>query len=138
MIAMGYAMYKVMNVYENENTRMGWLWALAFSMGYMVGPVMHQLAEFEPMILIQAVGYTCVMFGSFSAVALFSKRRSYLFLGGIISSTLSCLFWYSTLAWLFGYSRVGGEFGLIYLMVGLFVACIYIIYDTQMIIEEAE
>merc|ERR1711939_673848 len=52
MIAMGYAMYKVMNVYENEHTRMGWLWALAFGMGYMVGPVMHQLAEFEPMILI--------------------------------------------------------------------------------------
>jgi len=78
------------------------------------------------------------MFTSFSAVALFSKRRSYLFVGGIISSTLSCLFWYSTLAWIFGYNRMGGEFGLIYLMTGLFVACLYVIYDTQLIIEDAE
>lgn len=138
MIAMGYAMYKVSNEHDDENNRMGWLWALAFGMGYMVGPVMHQLAEFEPLILIQAVGYTAVMFGSFSAVALFSKRRSYLFVGGIISSTLSCLFWYSTLSWMFGYNRMGGDFGLIYLMTGLFVACLYVIYDTQIIIEEAE
>ena len=35
MIAMGYAMYKVSNVYDNENNRMGWLWALAFGMGYL-------------------------------------------------------------------------------------------------------
>ena len=137
MLAMGYAMYKVMNVMEDENNRMGWLWALAFGMGYLVGPVMHQLAEFEPMILISAIGYTAIMFGSFSAVALFSKRRSYLFFGGIISTTLSCLFWYQTLSWMFGY-RMGGEFGLIYLMTGLFVACMYVIYDTQMIIEDAE
>lgn len=138
MIAMGYLMYKVSNVYEDEKTRLGYLWALSFFMGFLVGPVMHHLAEFEPMILVQAVSYTAIIFGSFSAIAAFSKRRSYLFLGGIISSLLSCLFWYSTLAWLFGWSRVGGEFGMIYLMVGLFVACIYIIYDTQLIIERAE
>ena len=33
---------------------------------------------------------------------------------------------------------MGGEFGLVYIVVGLFVACIYVIYDTQMIIERAE
>ena len=77
MIAMGYAIYKVSYVYDDENNRMGWLWALAFGMGYLVGPVMHQLAEFEPMILISAISYTAIMFRSFSAVALFSERRSY-------------------------------------------------------------
>ena len=51
-VAMAYAMYKVMNVYESESSRIGWLWALAFGMGYLVGPVMHHLAEFEPMILV--------------------------------------------------------------------------------------
>jgi len=91
------------------------------------------------MILVQAVSYTAIVFGSFTAIALFSKRRSYLFLGGIISSLVSCMFWYRTICWLFGHSRYGmdGE-SLVYMMVGLFVACLYIIYDTQMIIERAE
>jgi len=138
MIIMAYAMYKVTNIYENENTRIGYLWALAFGMGFMVGPVMHHLAEFEPMILVQAVSYTAIVFGSFTAIACFSKRRSYLFLGGIISSMVSCMFWYRTLSWLFGYARYSSEFGMVYMMGGLFVACLYIIYDTQMIIEKAE
>ena len=138
MVVMAYAMYKVTNIYENENTRIGYLWALAFGMGYMVGPVMHHLAEFEPMILVQAVSYTAIVFGSFTAIACFSKRRSYLFLGGIISSMVSCMFWYRTLSWLFGYARYSSEFGMVYMMGGLFVACLYIIYDTQMIIEKAE
>ena len=117
---------------------MGYLWALAFGMGYLVGPVMHHLAEFEPQILVQAVSYTAIVFGSFTAVSVFSKRRSYLFLGGIISSMVSCMFWYRTLSWLFGYANYSSEFGLMYTMIGLFVACLYIIYDTQMIIEKAE
>lgn len=137
-IGMAYAMYKVTNIYESEHTRIGYLWALAFGMGFMVGPVMHHLAEFEPMILVQAVSYTTIIFGSFTAISIFSKRRSYLFLGGIISSIVSCMFWYRTLSWLFGYARYSSEFGMVYMMSGLFVACLYIIYDTQMIIEKAE
>merc|ERR1712086_14660 len=137
MIGMGYLTFKVADRSAPESERIGYLWAISSCMGFLVGPAMHQIAEVSPEILIQAISYTCIMFGSFSAMALFSKRRSYLFLGGIISSTLSCLFWYSTLQWMFGY-RMGGEFGMVYLMVGLFVACIYVIYDTQIIIERAE
>ena len=100
-------------------------------MGFLVGPLMHHLAEFEPMILIQAVTYTAIMFGCFTAVALFSKRRSMLFLGGLISSILSCMFWYRMICWMFGSHRYGmGEFGMVYLMVGLLTACLYVIYDT--------
>ena len=138
MIGMGYMSYKVSNVHESESLRLGYLKALSFCMGYLVGPLMHHLAEFEPMILVQAVSYTAIVFGSFTAIACFSKRRSYLFLGGIISSMVSCMFWYRTLSWLFGYARYSSEFGMVYMMGGLFVACLYIIYDTQMIIEKAE
>merc|ERR1711934_228450 len=138
MVGMAYMMYKVSNVYESESLRLGYLKALSFCMGYLVGPLIHHLAEFEPMILVQAVSYTAIMFLSFTAISLFSKKRSYLFLGGIIMTMTSCMFWYSMMGWLFGYSRYGGEFGLIYTMSGLFVACLYIIYDTQLIIERAE
>ena len=109
---------------------MGYLWALSFSMGFLVGPVMHQLAEFEPMILIQAVSYTSIIFGSFSAIALFSRRRSYLFLGGIISSLVSSLMWYRIISWMFGSKYGFNAESIVYMMVGLFIACLYIIYDT--------
>ena len=60
------------------------LGGLAFQMGFLVGPVIHHVAEFEPQILMQALIYTSIAFVSFSILSLFSKRRSYLFLGGII------------------------------------------------------
>ena len=74
------------------------------------------------------------MFGSFTAMALYSKRRSMLFVGGIISSTLSAMFWYSLIGWFSGYQTVN----LAYLFVSLFVSCLYVIYDTQIMIEKAE
>lgn len=41
---------------------------------------------------------------------------------------------YRLIGWLTGF----GSFGLTYLMFGLLIACLYIIYDTQVIIERAE
>jgi len=104
-------------------------------MGFLVGPAMHSVAAFDSMILVQAASYTAIIFGSFTAMALFSKRRSYLFLGGIISSLMSAMFWYSMMSWMFGYMDAQG---MVYMMTGLFVACLYVIYDTQIIIEMAE
>ena len=113
---------------------MGYMWALAFCMGFLVGPAMHLIAEFDPSIVINAIASTGVMFASFTAVSLFSKRRSYLFLGGIISSLLSAMFMYRIFSWMTGY----GSFGMGYLMISLLIACMYIVYDTQMIIERCE
>ena len=135
-IGLGYLMYKISDKSQKEETRLGYLWALAFAMGYLVGPVMHMVAEIDQMILVNAVVYTAIMFGSFTAISLFSKRRSYLFLGGVIFSLSSAMFWYSLTSWL-----VGSGFktdSLLYIMTGLLMACLYIIYDTQIIIERAE
>lgn len=107
-------------------------------MGNLVGPAIHNIYYWAPDILIQAVAITSILFGSFSAVALFTKRRSYLFLGGIISSLMSTLFWYRMVTYFFGYRFGMTTDNIPFLMVGLFVACLYIIYDTQIIIEQAE
>ena len=48
IIAMGFLMYKITNIYEDEKYRMSYLWGLAFFMGFLVGPLIHHLAEFEP------------------------------------------------------------------------------------------
>jgi FtsH-binding integral membrane protein len=63
-----------------------------------------------------------------------SKRRSYLFLGGIIATIVQAMVLNSLIRWLTGY----GFYGMPYLLAGLFLSCLYIIYDTQVIIERAE
>merc|ERR1712227_640798 len=119
-----------------EKERMGYMWALAFSMGFLVGPAMHHIMEMDSSIIMNAVAITGIMFASFSAISIFSKRRSYLFLGGIISSLVSCMLMYRLFAWITGYGYAA--YGMGYLMISLFIACMYIIYDTQMIIERCE
>ena len=136
MMGMAYLSYKVSNPYMPEKERMGYMWALAFSLGFLVGPAMHQIADIDSSIITNAVAITGVMFASFSAISIYSKRRSYLFLGGIISSLVSCMMMYRLFTWITGYGY--SAYGMGYLMISLFVACMYIIYDTQMIIERAE
>jgi Bax inhibitor 1 len=67
-------------------------------------------------------------------ISLFSKRRSFIYLGGLIVTLVQGMVIYRLAGWLFGYST----YNMIYLMFGLFVACLYIIYDTQMIVEKSE
>ena len=136
MAGMGYMSYKISMPHASEGERMGYMWALAFSMGYLVGPGMHAIANINPEIITTAVAITGVMFASFSAISIFSKRRSFLFLGSLITSIVSCMLIYRFMSWITGYGSSIESLG--YLMVSLFVACMYVIYDTQMIIERCE
>ena len=131
MAAFGYATYQISNRNNSENTQIGWLFCLAFAMGFMVGPGINHFAEVNPELLTQAVVYTGGAFGSFSAVSLFSQRRSFLFLGGIIVTMMQAMLMYRLVGWLMG----GAAFGLGYMMCGLFMVCLWIIFDTQVIVE---
>ena len=108
---------------------------MAFSMGFLVGPGINHFAEVKPELLTQAAMYSTTAFGSFSAVSLFSQRRSYLFLGGIIMTMVQCMMMYRLVGWLFG---AASGFSLGYLMCGLFVTCLWVIFDTQVIVEQSE
>jgi uncharacterized membrane protein HdeD (DUF308 family) len=41
MIGMAYLVYKISNRQGDEQTRIGYLWALSFCMGYLIGPAIH-------------------------------------------------------------------------------------------------
>lgn len=107
---------------------------LAFAMGFIAGPGIHMVAELQPELLMQAVLYTAGAFGSFSAVSLFSERRSFLFLGGIIASLTTGMAIYALCSMFMS----SAAFGIGWLMCGLFVTCLYIIFDTQIIVEQSE
>ncbi|KAG6526227.1 bax inhibitor 1-like [Zingiber officinale] len=71
-------------------------------------------------MLITAFVGTAIAFACFSGAALVSKRREYLYLGGLLSSGLSILVWLQFASSLFGQSAAGFK-----------------IEDTQEIIERA-
>ena len=69
----------------SERLRLGGLLALGFLQGWQVGPLTRSFFEIDPEIVLSAVIGTFLAFVSFSGAALFSRRRSYLYLGGLLS-----------------------------------------------------
>ena len=133
IFGMGYLIYNVLNTGQPESVRITYLLAFAGLMGLQVGPFINAVLEIYPGLISQAALYTGTSFGTFSAVSLFSQRRSWLFLGGIIGNVLSAMAVYALISWF-----TGNVLGLGYVMVQLFITCCMIIYDTQVIVEQAE
>ena len=67
-----YLFYQVNHSTLPESSRVGFLLALAFMMGFEVGPFVHIVADVNPGLIMQAGAYTATVFSSFSAIALFS------------------------------------------------------------------
>ena len=127
MIGMTYLIMQIKNPQNSESTQISYMLFAAFLMGFVSGPGIHMVADVAPEILTQAALYSGTAFSGFSAVSLFSRRRSFLFLGGIIMTMMQVMFFYNLIGWLFS---SGSMFGLGYLMCGLFICCLWIIFDT--------
>jgi len=106
----------------------------SFFYGLGLGPLIETVLRLSPSILPVALVTTSLVFVSFSLSALYTRRRSYLFLGGIVSSALSVLLFLSILYYFFQ-SRLLFN---IHLYGGLVIFCLYVLYDTQMMVERAE
>jgi len=85
-------------------------------------------------LIVTAFLGTTGIFVCFSLSALIAPRRSLLYLGGILGSCLSFLFWASLLNIFF---RSYFVFQL-ELYLGLFVFCGYVLYDTQLLLVKVE
>ena len=97
-------------------------------------PLVSLAQSIDPVILVNALVYTAAIFVSFSLVSLISKRRSFLFLGGILSSVMIGVSFGYLASWLFGFSFMNHfQYNLLMVIVFSF----YVIYDTQLIIEKA-
>jgi len=91
--------------------------------------------QIDPAIVTSALMLTAGVFAIFSALALFSRRREYLYLGSILGSCMWMLLGTSMLAWVFPGMR-GLAFN-VNLYGGLLIFVGYIVLDTQMIVEKA-
>eukprot|EP00656_Telonema_subtile_P005927 TRINITY_DN12718_c0_g1_i2.p1 TRINITY_DN12718_c0_g1~~TRINITY_DN12718_c0_g1_i2.p1 ORF type:complete len:179 (-),score=34.11 TRINITY_DN12718_c0_g1_i2:222-758(-) len=116
-----------------SSSRFGLLLGFGFLKGASVGGLIEHALYIHPSIVTTALLATTVVFGCFSAAAMFARRRSYLYLGGILGSVMGymCL---ASLANIFlGWQMINEA----QIYVGLVVFSGYVVYDTQVIIEKA-
>ncbi|CEO96227.1 unnamed protein product (mitochondrion) [Plasmodiophora brassicae] len=117
---------------SNEAIRFGMLMTFGFLDGCVLAPLIGLSIRLDPSVLVTALLSTTLVFMCFSISALTSSRRSLLYLGGILSSTVSFMLLASLLNVFFRSTFV--PWMQIYL--GLVVFCGFIMFDTQLMIEQ--
>lgn len=117
------------------NKRYGLLAGCALFQGATLGPLVKIVLATHPGILVTAFLGTSIIFACFSAAALLSRRRSWLYLGGTLSSAMTVL-----LLMRLGSYFLGGRAFVFQaeLYVGLLMFIGYVLFDTQVIVEKAE
>lgn len=118
---------------ENITKRMGMLCLFGALQGMCIGPLIKLAVIIDPTIIITALLCTVVIFVSFTLAAVVATRRSYLYLGGFLSSALCMLCIMSFVGMFVPAMRMMW----LQLYGGLLIFSAFIIYDTQIIIEKA-
>ncbi|XP_033728667.1 probable Bax inhibitor 1 [Pecten maximus] len=117
---------------ENETKRLGIFAGFTFLSGMSLGSLLNNVNMVDPSIIVTAFLGTLVIFISFLLAALYNTNRTYLYMGGFLLSTLSCM----CLARLFNIfigSRLIWE---VMLYSVLFIFCAFVLYNTQLIVEK--
>ncbi|KAL5468828.1 hypothetical protein EMCRGX_G029950 [Ephydatia muelleri] len=124
-------LYATPHSVENLKKRLGLLCGFGFCSGISMGPLLHAVVEINPSIIPTAFLSTCIIFACLSLASLYAERRSYLYLGGVLMSTLSLLIMMSFFnLFLRSYFTFQIE-----LYLGLVVFCGFVLFDTQLIVE---
>jgi len=111
----------------------GLMSATALFTGIYLSPLINLAIDIDPQIVMTAFLLTTMIFTCFTLSALLTKTRTYLYLGGLLGTGTSIMLVLSLMN-LFGRSQLIFN---INLYLGLFIACGYILFDTQLIIERA-
>ncbi|KXN68269.1 hypothetical protein CONCODRAFT_72367 [Conidiobolus coronatus NRRL 28638] len=118
---------------DSSSLRQGLLLTFCLCQGFSLSPLIDHAVDVDPSIILMASVSTFLVFASFTLCSLFSKRRSHLYLGSILGSATFVLFGSSVLNSYFHFSGLY----MLELYGGLIIFCLYVLYDTQKIIEEA-
>lgn len=119
---------------ENYEKRRNTLLGFAALSGCSLGPLIEMVAIMaSKWTVFAALSATTIVFACFSMSAVLTQRRSYLFLGGYLSSALSVMCWLGLIS-LFFPNRANY---LVQLYGGLLLYSGFVIFDTQVIVEQA-
>jgi FtsH-binding integral membrane protein len=120
----------------NARTQMqcfGLMSATALFTGIYLSPLINLAIQVDPQIVMTAFLLTTIIFVCFTLSALYTQKRTYLYLGGLLATGTSIMLLLSLMN-LFGRSQLIFN---VNLYLGLAIACGYILYDTQLIVERA-
>lgn len=126
-------LYMTPHTPANIGKRMAMLLGFAFTTGLGLGRLIGFVAAVNPQIIPTALLGTGVVFVCFTLAALYTHKRTYLYLGGILATGLSVMLALS-LANIFVGSRLLYS---VELYLGLAVMCGCVLYDTQLIVEKS-
>lgn len=105
----------------------------ALFIGIYISPLISLAVQIDPQIVMTAVMAASLIFACFSLSALYAKRRTYLYLGGLLGAGVSFMI---MLSFMNIFLRSQLIFN-IHLYLGLAIACGYVLFDTQLIVERA-
>jgi FtsH-binding integral membrane protein len=108
------------------------LYLYGFVNGLFVAPLVESVMDIDPKLPLVALVATTVIFACFSGFALLAKRRSYLYIGGSLTSCLSVLLIFGV----FGLFFPNSISELVMLYGGLILFVGFVVFDTQLIIEK--
>lgn len=134
MLAGAGALYAVQSVSLGTSLRSGLLYAFGFLEGWGLAPLTNHLLDTDPALLYQAALMSLLVFASFSATALYSRRRTFVAYGGVLMSALLLLS-VGGLLKIFFPTRIVMDL-LVY--IGLLVFAFLVAFHTQLIVERSE
>lgn len=117
---------------KNSTTRLGMLFGFAFLSGLGVGPLLTHAIHVNPSILPTALLATGMIFICFTLGSLYTQKRYWLFLSGILMSGLTLTFVLGLASILF----MSNMLFQVHLYLGLLLMCGFVVYDTQLIVEK--
>jgi len=120
----------------NVHTQMkcfGLMSATSLFTGIYLSPLINLAIRVDPQIVMTAFLLTTTIFACFTLSALLTRKRTYLYLGGILGTGTSIMLLLSLMN-IFRQSQLIFNINLYF---GLIIVCGYILYDTQLIVERA-
>lgn len=117
---------------KDDAKRFMYLNGLALCTGLSTGPLIDAVWDLDPSIVVSALMYTFVVFTCFTLSALIAPDGKYLALGGPLLSVLSTMLIASIMNIFFR----SHTFIFMQLILGLVVMSLFVLYDTQMIMEK--
>lgn len=117
---------------KNTQKRLSYLMGFAGFTGLAMGPLMEIAIYLNPRIIPMSLISTCLVFASFSLSSIFSSHSKWLYVGGGLMSMMSVMMFMSIVNLFIGsYYLFQAQ-----LYLGLVVFCLFVMYDTAMIIEK--
>lgn len=131
-LGFGIAITLTPNEGKNNQKRFYYLLGFAGCTGLALGPLLEIAMFMNPRIIPMSLVSTCLVFASFSLSSIFSTHGKWLYLGGGLMSLLSVMMFVSIVNLFIGsYFLFQAQ-----LYLGLIVFCVFVMYDTAMIIEK--